>query len=72
MYKLAGIMMAVAERKTKPVTVSHTKLSLSLNWAPRHEGVLEKWRYSSTHPWPRQLHAPAALSAGKEPPVTTA
>jgi hypothetical protein len=28
-----------------------TKLSLfcSFNWAPRHEGVLGEWRYSSTH-----------------------
>jgi hypothetical protein len=23
--------------------------SLCFNWAPRHEGVLGKWRYSSTH-----------------------
>jgi hypothetical protein len=26
------------------------KLSLCFNWAPRHEGVLGEWRYSSTHP----------------------
>jgi hypothetical protein len=25
------------------------KLSLCFNWAPRHEGVLGEWRYSSTH-----------------------
>jgi hypothetical protein len=25
------------------------KLSLCFNWAPRHRGVLEEWRYSSTH-----------------------
>jgi hypothetical protein len=25
------------------------KLSLYFNWAPRHEGVLTEWRYSSTH-----------------------
>jgi hypothetical protein len=25
------------------------KLSLCFNWAPRHEGVLGLWRYSSTH-----------------------
>jgi hypothetical protein len=25
-------------------------LSLCFNWAPGHEGVLGKWRYSSTHP----------------------
>jgi hypothetical protein len=24
-------------------------LPLCFNWAPRHEGVLEEWRYSSTH-----------------------
>jgi hypothetical protein len=28
------------------------KLSLCFNWAPRHEGVLEEWRYSSIL-WPR-------------------
>jgi hypothetical protein len=25
------------------------KLSMCFNWAPRHEGVLGEWRYSSTH-----------------------
>jgi hypothetical protein len=25
------------------------KLSLCFNWAPRHEGVLGEWKYSSTH-----------------------
>jgi len=25
------------------------KFSLCFNWAPRHEGVLGEWRYSSTH-----------------------
>jgi hypothetical protein len=25
------------------------KVSLCFNWAPRHEGVLGEWRYSSTH-----------------------
>jgi hypothetical protein len=25
------------------------KLSLCFNWAPRHEGVLGEWRYSSNH-----------------------
>jgi hypothetical protein len=24
-----------------------------LNEAPRHEGVMGKWMYSSTHSWPR-------------------
>jgi hypothetical protein len=28
---------------------SKVKLFLCFNWAPRHEGVLEEWRYSSTH-----------------------
>jgi hypothetical protein len=50
------------------------KLSLCFNWAPRHEGVLEDWRYSSTHSltsavdrgeW--SVHAPAALPQGKSP-----
>jgi hypothetical protein len=48
---------------------SFTVLSL----APRHEGVLGEWRYSSTHYWPRQemavsaqLHALADLSPRKE------
>jgi hypothetical protein len=45
-------------------------------WAPRHEGVLGEWRYSSMHSWLRhkieasgQLHTSAALPPGKEPPV---
>jgi hypothetical protein len=25
------------------------KFSLCFNWAPRHEGVLREWSYSSTH-----------------------
>jgi hypothetical protein len=25
---------------------------LCFNWAPRFEGLLEEWRYSSTHSWP--------------------
>jgi hypothetical protein len=25
------------------------KLSLCFNWAPRHEDVLEEWKYSATH-----------------------
>jgi len=25
------------------------KLSLCFNWSPCHEGILEEWRYSSTH-----------------------
>jgi hypothetical protein len=29
------------------------KLSLCVNWAPRHEAVLGEWRYSSTRSWPR-------------------
>jgi hypothetical protein len=31
------------------------KFSLYFNCAPRHEGVLREWRYSSTHSWPRRL-----------------
>jgi hypothetical protein len=32
----------------------NVKLSLCFfNWAPCHEGVLGKWRYSSTHSWCR-------------------
>jgi hypothetical protein len=29
------------------------KIDLCFHWAPRHEGVLGEWRYSSTHSWPR-------------------
>jgi hypothetical protein len=43
------------------------------NWAPRLEGVLGEWRYSSTY-WLRhymevsgQFHAPAALPPEKSP-----
>jgi hypothetical protein len=50
-------------------------LSLCLTKALRHEGVWE-WMYRATFSWPRrylevngQLHDPAALSPGKEPPV---
>jgi hypothetical protein len=35
------------------------KLSLCFNWAPRHEGVLGEWRYSSTHSFS------SALDGGK-------
>jgi hypothetical protein len=28
---------------------ANVKLSLCFNWAPRHEGVLGEWRYSSMH-----------------------
>jgi hypothetical protein len=33
------------------ITMVKVKVTLSLcfNWAPRHEGVLGEWRYSSTH-----------------------
>jgi hypothetical protein len=30
-------------------TMVKVKLSLCFNWAPRHEGVLGQWMYSSTH-----------------------
>jgi hypothetical protein len=39
-------------------TFSKLKVKLSLcffNWAPRHEGVLGEWRYSSTHSLPSAL-----------------
>jgi hypothetical protein len=49
------------------------KLSLCFNRAPRSEGVLGGWKCSSTHSLTLaldgvsgQLHAPAALSPGKE------
>jgi hypothetical protein len=48
------------ERRSDSISVTQkakvkvkVKLSLCFNWAPRHEGVLGKWRYSSTHSWPR-------------------
>jgi hypothetical protein len=37
------------------------KSSLCFNCAPRYEGVLGKWRYSSTHSWPQQFHVLADL-----------
>jgi hypothetical protein len=50
------------------------KLPLCFNWAPRNEGVLGEWRYSSTHSLTSaldgrgQLHVPAALPPrGKGP-----
>jgi hypothetical protein len=33
----------------KKIQKGKVKLSLCFNWAPRHEGVLGEWRYSSTH-----------------------
>jgi hypothetical protein len=40
-------------RLQKPTTGPCTGpiLSLCFNWAPRHEVVLGKWRYISTHSW---------------------
>jgi hypothetical protein len=32
-----------------PCKGKKVNLSLCFNWAPRHEGVLGEWRYSSTH-----------------------
>jgi hypothetical protein len=59
-----------------PIIKVKVKLSLCFNWAPRHEGVLGKWRYSSTHSLisaldggSGRLHAPAALPPRKEPLV---
>jgi hypothetical protein len=34
---------------TKVKVKVKVKLSLCFNWAPRYEGVLGEWRYSSTH-----------------------
>jgi hypothetical protein len=39
----AGVHPASYKSKGKVVSL------LLFNWAPRHEGVLEEWRYSSTH-----------------------
>jgi len=38
---------------TVPNCSAKVKLSLCFNWASRHGGVLEEWRYSATHSWPR-------------------
>jgi hypothetical protein len=52
------------------------KLPLCFNRAPRHEGVLGEWRYSSIHPLTSaldgdgQLHAPAALPPRERAPGT--
>jgi hypothetical protein len=50
------------------------KLSQCFNWAPRHEGLLGEWSYSSTHSCRRhwmevggQLHALANLPQEKSP-----
>jgi hypothetical protein len=60
----------VAIRSKKMLT------SLCFNRAPRPEGVLGEWLYSSRYSLPRhymeasgQLHAPTALPPGKEPLV---
>jgi hypothetical protein len=39
------------------------KSPLCFNWAPRHEGVLWEWRYSSMHFWPRKsfIHTRTSL-----------
>jgi hypothetical protein len=53
------------------------KFDSVFNWAPRHEGVLGKWKYSSTHSLTSALGGsewsasrPAALVPGKENLVT--
>jgi hypothetical protein len=38
------LMAEPRSTQTRPV-----KLSLCFNWAPRHEGVLGEWSYSSIH-----------------------
>jgi hypothetical protein len=45
----------------------NVRLSVCFNRAPRHEGVLVEWMYSSMHSWAR--FGPAALPPGKEPLV---
>jgi hypothetical protein len=52
-----SVTVDIADTSTaEPVDTDSTvrvKLSLCFNWAPRHEGVIGEWRYSSTHSWPR-------------------
>jgi len=52
------------------------KLSLYFNCAPRHEGVLGDWSYSSTHSCSRQrmevsgrLHVPVAFTPTERAPA---
>jgi hypothetical protein len=42
------IHMTLKHELTSPIKIKVT-LSLCFNWAPRHEGLLGEWRYSSTH-----------------------
>jgi len=44
--------MIERQRERECVCVGGGVKSLCFNWAPRHEGVLWAWRYSSTHSWP--------------------
>jgi hypothetical protein len=67
-WRMWSTVSTEGEGKSKVVTVLFI-----FNWAPRHEGVLGEWMYSTTHSWPRhkmdvsgQFHASAALHPGKE------
>jgi hypothetical protein len=76
-----GLIFRLSSRGTLYVVdrfLTKVKLLLCSNWAPRHEGVLREWRYSSTHFLPRhymevsgQFYAPAALPPGEETLVPT-
>jgi hypothetical protein len=37
------------QKKSQKHKTVKVKLSLCCNWAPRHEGLLGEWRYSSTN-----------------------
>jgi hypothetical protein len=43
----------VYETWTCVMWIIKVKLSLCFNWAPRHEGALGEWWYSSTNSWPQ-------------------
>jgi len=50
---ILGAMKKNTEAMLQACKAVKVKVKLSLcfffNWAPRHEGVLGEWRYSSTH-----------------------
>jgi len=52
-YRSLLIQSLARSSKVKIKVKVKVKLSLSCNQAPRLEGVLREWRYSSTHslPW---------------------
>jgi hypothetical protein len=47
-YSFSCSFIVIFKRQSCKVKVK-VKLSLCFNWAPRHEGVLGEWRYSTTH-----------------------